>query len=252
MTLNHSTLAAITLSLFAAACSTTPTTSASMDSADPEMSVEQPIVIAAPMVRATYQPEGDAVTLVLMRANTDMHAPSHDELAELTTGHGEFMQSMTSEGYVLAQGPIIPPRSSGELRSMYFVDSEDPISVYDRVCNDPAAESGLYEMEAMTFITESNIRAFVPMNAADAPQMRVYAAVIAPSSAAMTAMLQQMEDVVVFYGHCTSGSLEDSTLCIIDANTIDEARRIMAVVGTEAEDFQYHAWVSPVMADRMN
>ena len=250
MTLKHSTLAAITLSLFATACSTTPTTSASVDSDDPGMSVEQ--AIATPTVRATYQPEGDAFTLVLMRVNADMHTPSHNELAELTAGHGEFMQSMTAEGYLLAQGPIVPPRSSGELRSMYFVDSEDPVSAYDRVCNDPAAESGLYEMEAMTFITGSNIRAFAPMDAADAPQRRAYAAVIAPSSAAMTAMLEQMDDVVVFYGHCTSGSLEDSTLCILDASTMDEARRVMAVVGAEAEDFQYHVWVSSAMADRMN
>jgi len=68
----------------------------------------------------------------------------------------------------------------------------------------------------------------------------------------MTAKLDQMGDMVLFYGHCTTGEMEAVTVCFIDANTIDEARQIMSVTGTEAEAFEYHTWVSSIALDDMN
>ena len=238
----------------AAACSSTR---ASVPVTEAEVTAAPERTTAAAPAAPGYVPAGDPYTLVLMRSGDPLRVPSGEDLATLTVDHRAYMELMTDEGYVLAAGPVVPPRTDAALRAMFFVDADDPAAAYERTCADPAVEAGLFDMEAVGFVTTSNLRALAAMERAGRIDrggnvaMRPYVAVVAPTSAAMTAVLAQMGDAVLFHGHCTSGSLEGSTVAFLDCNTIDEARQLMAAV-RGGETFDYHAWVAPTGVAKMN
>lgn len=204
----------------------------------------------APISEApTYRPEGDSYTLALLRVDDVLHVASREELTTLSKGHASFMQEMGADGDLLARGPIVPPRVEEDLRSLFLVDSQDPSLVEDRLCADPAVEAGLFGVEAMSFVTQADLQDLAGLERAvrmerGAQALRPYVLVSAPSAPEMTATLDQMDEVVILYGHCTSGSLEGSTLAILDCSTIDEARQAMGAIGPDAESFDYHAWVA--------
>lgn len=238
--------------LLVAAAATACSSTRSAVPVDPDVSD------ATPSTRAIGEPEGESYTLVLMRTGDGLHVPSSDELATLTVDHGAFMDVLTDEGYLLAAGPIVPPRVDAELRTMFLVDSDDAAAAQERLCADPPVEIGLFRIEAMEFVTQTHLRALAAMERTNRIERttplarRPYVAVTAPRSAALDAVLAQMDDVVLFSGACKDGTFAGMTVAFLDCSTVDEARRLMSAAGPETQTYGYHAWVAPVTVAEMN
>ena len=247
--LTHVAVLALTVSFFSSCSSTEPTRASAV--------VEAPEPPAAAYEEAVQS--GEAFTLVVMRRGNALEVITPEELGLLTSQHMEFMGAMSESGYLLASGPAIAPRAESSLRSFGFVDSSQAEDVLNQVCGDPAASAGVLDVEAMPFLTKDNLRALPAMGRAlamdrstDEPAMRPYVIAEVPTSAAMSAMVDRMGDLVVFSGDCVGGSFADATLVVMDCRTASEARELMAVLGDGSADFVYHPWVAPVALAQMN
>lgn len=195
--------------------------------------------------------DGQAYTLVIMRRGPAMDTISQEEMGEITQAHMEFTASLADEGMLLVSGPAVAPRSDRSLRSFGIVDTADTQGAYARACSDPACEAGALECEAIPFISADDLRAVPAIERGeqlrrgnDQVIARPYVMVEVPTNNATDAMIVQMGDKVIFSGKCTRGTFEGSTLIAMDCRTAAEAQSMMETMGSAAEEFTYHPWVS--------
>ncbi len=198
--------------------------------------------------------QGQAYSLMILRASDAAASLSRADLARITTEHTAFVEQMTESGFLLSSGAMIPPRAEASLRGLYFCDSSDVESAYARACSDPATEAGAFTMEAIPFVTSADLRAVPAMDrgarllrgdrAKNRSMTRPFIVCAAPSSAAMEAIIAQLGETAIFHGQCTGGSMEGMTLCVMNCTTPAEARNAMGLVTGSAAEFQYHPWQS--------
>lgn len=194
---------------------------------------------------------GEAYTMVVMRRGDGMESLSADELRELTVEHLGFMSDMMSSKMMLTAGASTAPRAEPNLRNISFFGTSNVDEVFAQMCSNPAAEAGVLTVEAIPFISDANLRTIPGVERGLSVErgtagsgMRPYVIVQVPTSVGMTAMIDRMDDRVIFSGDCAGGSFEGSTLMVMDCQTAGEARELMAVLGEGADDCVYHPWVA--------
>lgn len=228
--------AALALTLLSAACSTTSA----------QVEVESEITAYEVAIQ-----QDQAYSMVVMRRADDTDVASAEERGEVTRAHMDFNAAQQAEGYMLAAGPAVPPRVDSALRSIGFVDNANIADAYARACSDPACEAGMLQCEVMPFVTQDNLRALPGMERSMQSQLgsdrvaaRPYIMAQVDSSSAIDAMIAKMGPVCVFSGHCTGGSFDGSTFMVLDCRTVGEAQTLMSAMGSAAEGFNYHPWIS--------
>ena len=202
---------------------------------------------------------GEAYTMLVMRGGPGLIGMDREELGELTVAHIHHLDAMAEDDFLLAAGATIAPRADAMLRNIGFCDSTDEDLVYTRGCGNPAAEAGVLEIEAVPFITSSNLRAvpgiergLVNEENSERAAMQPYVIVEAPTSVAMNVVVERMQDQVVFAGDCVGGSFEGKTLMVLDCRTLAEANELMQSVESGEAEFRYHPWVAPVALAQIN
>ena len=224
------------LCLLAASCSST---SATVNSGAPISAYELAVQT------------GNAYTLTLLRAGDPANLPKGEALRDLTHSHEAFLKAMFDEGFLLTSGPFVAPRSDTSFRGVFFMDAANPEDAHARTCEDPATRSGVFSMESMSFITESDLRALPSLEQGfriqrgnDDVVARPYVMVTIPTSPAATTVLSRLGDVAILHGDVVSGSMEGQTMCILDCTTIGDAQGALAKVTSMVDEFTYHPWVS--------
>ncbi len=201
---------------------------------------------------------GQAYTMVIMRRGPAQDAIDRAEMGALTQAHMDFTAELAEGDLLLASGPVVAPRAEPSMRSIGFYDSANTSDVHSRVCSDPAVEAGVLEVRSVPFICADDIRAIPGMERGsrmergdDMIVARPYVIVEVPTSSAMDAMIQRMDEIVLFSGHCVGGGFEGSTLIAVDCRTSAEAAEFMGAMGPVADDFLYHPWVSSTSVAEM-
>lgn len=201
---------------------------------------------------------GEAYTMVVMRRGPAQDAIDPNEMGALTQAHMDFTAQLADGDLLLASGPIVAPRAEPNMRSIGFYDSANTADVHSYVCNDPAVEAGVLEVKSVPFISSDNLRAIPGMERGqrmergdDMVVARPYVIVEVPTSSAMDAMIQRMDEIVLFSGHCMGEGFEGSTLIAVNCRTAAEAAEMMGAMGPVADDFLYHPWVSSASVSGM-
>ncbi len=240
----HFAALSLGLSLLAASCSTT---SATVKSTEPVSAYEMAVQ------------SGNAYTLTVLRAGDTMVVPKGQALRDLTHEHEAFLKTMFDESFLLTSGPFVAPRSDTSLRGLFFMDAADPKTAQARTCEDPATKSGVFSMESMSFITNSDLRALPPLERGfriqrghDNVVARPFVIVTIPTSTAAKTVISQLGETCVLHGDVVSGSFKGQTLCVMDCTTIGDAQAALAKVTSMVEEFTYHPWISSTSIAELN
>lgn len=194
---------------------------------------------------------GEAYTLSVLRAGDPSMLPKGEELSKLTREHAAFVEDLFQDSFLLTSGPLVSPRAESNLRGMFFLDSADVDAAHARACDDPATLSGVFEMESMPFVSQTDLRALPAIERGFRMQRgennvvsRPYVIVTVETSGAADAVISQMGEVVLLTGHVTGGSFEGQTLCVLDCKTVAEAQVILSGATSVMDNFEFHPWVA--------
>ena len=202
---------------------------------------------------------GNAYTLTVLRAGDALSIPKGQALRDLTHEHEAFLKELFDESFLLTSGPFVAPRSETNLRGLFFMDAADPKTAQAKTCEDPATKSGVFSMESMSFVTNSDLRALPPIERGfriqrghDNVVARPFVIVTIESSTAVNAVLAQLGDVDILHGDVMSGSFKGQTLCVLDCTTIGDAQAALAKVTSMVDEFTYHPWISSTSVAELN
>ena len=231
----------VPLALLVTACSST---SASVD------------VKPAASPYETAVQEGHAFTMAVMRrgAVTDIITPR--EMGALTRKHIDFTQELADSRLLLVSGPFVGERVETSLRSVAILDSTDATATHERLCQDPATQEGVLEVETFPFIARSDVRAMPNIERAtrgaqgsDVLTLRPYILMEGPTGAEFDTVTSGVEDLVLLRGDCLGGTFEGRTMVVLDCRTVSEAQSLISRGHTL--DVRLHPWVSTVALTEM-
>lgn len=240
--------------LFLAACSSAPELSASVDAGSEPLTMEvEPASTAADATEESAPageakaPSGEAYTIVATSLINPSVVPTPEEMMAISTEQEAFVDWLELNASLVASGPVVPPRGNSRVRQLMFFNTSDADAALERCCEGPASGTGLYENDASSFVTStdlSRVGELVLSGSGDAP--RPYVIITGPSSPAMTATVGKMGSIVLCQGDCTDGALVGLCVAIIDCVDVEDARLFMGEVSSNAADVSFHSWIGPV------
>ena len=194
-------------------------------------------------------PEPPAVerdyTLVLLRR---AEAPS---TGEIMAGHMENIGRLAREGKLVLAGPFGKDRPDPELRGLFVLDVPTVAQAEELTRTDPSVQAGVFSMKAYPLATTSDLRgAMARALAADEKRkaegntemtagMRNYVIVVAHKAMA-AADLNHHERTLV--AGRLAGDWAGRGLWIMDAQTLDEARALVAHIDTTDGPIDLWPW----------